>query len=509
MLALQGVAYQKTYSTQAAQEKFAASLTSVPSLGLIYGNSADLKLGTRGYMVYRVVGFMGVVTGVWGLATATRLLRGSEEDGKWEIIRTSTVTPRKATLQIMLGFTSSWVLAGLISTLVTIAATSSAGIGLSLSSALLINLVIFLPGILFAGVGTFTSQLALTRGRAYAYGLTPLVLFFLLRGLANTHPESLHNLLRYTPFGWALLVNPILATNAWWLLPFGIFSAGFLSWGVWLAQRDLGSSVLRQSTKIRSRYFLLGGSWQLALRQNMWSFIAWAAGALTLIGITASLTSVAISATADSTSLSHSVHSLAGNTPDLKIAFLGAGMVFLVMILLIMAITVIGSIRRDEAKQYLDSILVAPQTRASWLAGRLALGYAILLVTSLLSGLLLYAIATSQDIHLSLLKILATSICVLGSVGFVLGLGACFYGIKPRLTVTLLYIVVGWSFLVTLLASAVKLNTVILHSSLFQYTSFNLASWPNWVTFVWLTTLGLVFSVLGVTAFKRRDIIAE
>jgi putative exporter of polyketide antibiotics len=241
----------------------------------------------------------------------------------------------------------------------------------------------------------------------------------------------------------------------------------------------------------------------------MWSFIAWATGALTLIGVTASLTSVAISATSDSTSLSHSIHSLAGNTPDLKIAFLGAGMVFLVMILLIMAITVVGSIRRDEAKQYLDSILVAPQTRTSWLAGRLALGYATLLVTSLLSGLLLYAIAASQGIHLSLLKVLATSICVLGSVGFILGLGVYFYGIKPRLTVTLLYIVVGWSFLVTLLASAIKLNSIVLHSSLFQYTSFNLASWPNWSTFACLTILGLVFSVLGVIAFKRRDIIAE
>jgi ABC-2 type transport system permease protein len=509
MLALQGVAYDKSYTTNAERSKFAASLTSVPSLGLIYGSPIDLNIGTSGYMVYRVVGFMGVVTGIWGLATTTRLLRGAEEDGRWEVIRTSAVSPRRATTDVMTGFVLAWVVSGILGTVITIGATSSAGIDLSLASAAIINLLIFLPGLLFATVGTLTSQLALTRQRALAYGLVPLIFLFLLRGLANTHPTSLHALLDYTPFGWALLVNPLLAMHSQWLILFGVFSCLFLLLGVWLAQRDLGSSVIGQSTTALPRYYLLKSGWQLALRQNMWSFLGWIAGALTLIGLIAGLTSVAIGATADSANLSHSIHALASNNPDLKIAFLGAGMVFLVMVLLVMAITIISSIRRDELKQYLDSILVAPQARTHWLMSRLALGYTVLLITSVLCAGTLYSIATSQHITLNFGKVLATAICTLGSVGFILGVGTLLYALKPRAVIVALYVIVGWSFLVTLLASATKLNTIVLHSSLFTYTSFNLASWPNWSTFIYFTVLGILCAVAGMVAFKRRDIIAE
>ena len=508
MLTLQGVAYQKSYTTEAERSKFTASLSSVPSLGLIYGNPTDLSLGTSGYMVYRVVGFMGVVTGIWGLAATTRLLRGAEEDGHWEVIRAGAIGARSATAQIMTGFIFTWILSVFLSTVITIGATTSAGIHLSIASAAMINLLIFLPGLLFATVGVLTSQLALTRQRALAYGLVPLILLFVLRGLGNTH-AGLHMLLNYTPFGWALLVNPLSVAHMQWLILFGAFSGIFLALGIWLAQRDLSSSVIGQSTIARPHYSLLGSSWQLALRQNRWSFIGWTAGALVLIGMIASLTTVAIAATADSTNLAHSVHVLASNNSDLKIAFLGAGMVFLVMILLMMAITIIGGIRRDELKQYLDNILVSPQTRTNWLMSRLALGYAILCATAVLCAVTLYSIAVSQHIALDFSKVLATSICALGSVGFILGVGALIYAFRPRAVIVTLYAIVGWSFLVTLLASATNLNTIILHSSLFAYTSFNLAVWPDWSTFMYFTALGILGIIGSLAAFKRRDIIAE
>jgi len=88
------------------------------------------------------------------------------------------------------------------------------------------------------------------------------------------------------------------------------------------------------------------------------------------------------------------------------------------MVLLIMTINLIGGIRRDEAKQYLDNILVAPKRRSVWLASRLVLAFFVALVISLLGGLALYSVAGAEHISIDLGKVLATCICAVGSMPF-------------------------------------------------------------------------------------------
>ncbi|HSX06846.1 MAG TPA: hypothetical protein VLG92_03940 [Candidatus Saccharimonadia bacterium] len=508
MVALQGIAYQKTYSSIEAQHKFAKSLAAAPGLGFLYGDPKNLDAGTAGYIVYRVLGFMGVVTATWGLMTTTKLLRGNEEDGRWEVIRTSSVSARSATVQPLLGFCAAWGIALGISAIMTIGAIASSGISMSTGAELLLNVAMFTPALLFAGIGIFTSQLGLTRQRALFYGLLPLVAFYLLRGVANS-VHSLHSLQVWTPFGWTELVNPVLDPHIWWLAPLVLLGAIFALLGIRLAKRDLGSSSINQSQTTRPRYALLSTPWSLALRQNFWVFLSWAFGALLMVGITAGVTTTAINATEDSGSLARSVHSLASGSHNLKIAFLGAGLVFLAMILLVFAITVVSEIRRDEAKQHLDTLLVGPLRRSHWLISRLLLGFGTVFMTALAAGLVLYAVAASQHITLDAGKVLATSICATGSVGFILGLGTLIYGLRPRLAVVAMYIVVIWSFLINLIASAARLNSILMHSSLFYYLSFNLAHWPDWGTFGTFMLLSVLLATLGIAVFNRRDIIPE
>lgn len=508
MLSIQGVAYQKGYPDEASRAQFAKSLSAAPALGLIYGDSKNLSAGTTGYMFYRSVGFLGLVASVWAILVATRLLRGNEEDGRWEVVRSGAITARGATRTVLRGFGMTFAIAWLISLVITTAMMHSSDISLSFGTNLAMQACIFLPALLFALLAALTSQLGMTRGRAIVYALVPAVAFFFLRGIGNTY-EHAHWLLYATPFGWAELVNPILNMHKWWFVPFIVFAALFAVLGVRLAQRDLGESVIRQSQEVRSRSFLLKTDWQIALRQNMWQWVAWALSALVLISMIAALTTVAINATESSSSLADSVRTLAHNSADLKVAFLGAGMVFLVMVLLVMAANIIGGIRADEGRQYLDNILVGPQRRTAWLTRRLVLGFLVMLGISLLSGLVLYAIAAHQHVPLNFGKVMATSVAVMGTVGFLLGLGSLLFGLLPRLASMILYAALAWSFLIILLGSALKLNTVVLHSSLFQYASFNLAAWPDWKTFAWLMVFGIVLTALGITAFAKRDIVVE
>ncbi len=506
-LLVQGIAYQKAYSSAPKAAALAKSLANAPGLGFIYGDSHNLQYGTQGYMVYRVLGFMGVVTAVWALMTMTKMLRGAEEDGRFELIRVGTLTPRRATTLLVAGFAGAWWVALLISFALTELAIKSGNIATTSTAMWMLNLAIFLPGLLFGGVGILTSQLGLTRGRAILYGIIPLAILFLIRGTANTS-HDLHWLLSWTPFGWAQLISPVYNTDRVWVLVLAILAVVMGAIGIMLAQRDYGESIIHASTTVRSRFYLLKNAWAAALRQNFWILLGWTLGALLVIGLIASLAHTAEGALEASGSLSKAVNKL-GGANNLEVAFMSAGVLFMVMILLVMSTALIAQIRSDEAKQYLDNILVAPQKRTTWLIQRLLLGLGVVLTISILGGLLLLTIASMQHISLNFARVIATSICLTGSVAFLLGVGTLLYGLLPRLASIAMYAIIFWSFLITLLASAAQLSKWLLHSSVFYYTNFSLNQWPDWKTFSWFMVLAVMLSWVGIRAFARRDITPE
>lgn len=508
MIIMQGVGYYETYPDKAAQEQFAASLRSAPSLGLLYGESDELDHGVNGYVAYRVISFMSLIVAIWALMSMTKLLRGNEEDGRWEVLRSGATTARASTSHVVIGFFYALGFGFLIATILTIAAGRLPSMNMPADMAFLINLSIFAPAFLFAAIGIVVSQLALTRRRALLYGLTPLLAFYLVRGIGNTDPGR-EWLLSWTPFGWNQLINPVISPQPWWAILFIGLGVIFSVVGIILAKRDLGESIIKESKTVTSRFFLLGGPGRLALRQNIWVFIGWGLGSVVMTAIIATVVTIAAEATAESPTLSKSVLALAGNTDDLKIAFLGAGLVFVVMVLMIMATTIVASIRNDEAKQYLDNILVQPYRRAAWLATRFAIGISVTLVIAVACGLALVVIGASQDLNLESGKVLALAVAMTGTVGFLLGLGILVYGVLPRFSVILMYLIITWSFLIDLISSAATLDDWLLKSSLFHYLSFNLAQWPDWQTFSWLVGLGFIMAVIGIFGFTRRDIVAE
>lgn len=507
MVLIQGYGYAESYPDKASQEKFAQEMSSVPSLGILYGSNEDLTAGAPGYVVYRVVAFMSLIIAVWGLMAITKILRGNEEDGRWEVIRTGNVTSVSSTFHVVIGFFYAFLLSFTVGTLGIILITSLPAINMSLQDAILVSCALYAPALVFIGVGVFVSQLAITRRRALLYGLIPLLFAYFIRSIGNINTDY-QSLLYFTPFGWNMLINPVLAPQPWWLVPAIISSVVFLVFGVMLAKRDLGSSIINESTTATSRFFLLGSPWQLALRQNIWVYVAWSILALAMGAIVASILDVATNATAGSSVLSQSVEALAGTSHDLRLAFLGAGIIFVVLVLLIMATVLIGSIRNDEAKQYLDTILVQPKTRSMWLVSRLILGIVIVVVISFATMALTYA-AAPRDLPIEFAKMSAHSIAMVGSIILLMGVGTLLYGILPRLAVIAMYLIITWSFIIDLVSSVVTLNEIVLKSSLFHYMSFDLAKWPDWQTFGWLACLGIAMMLGGIYLFTKRDTVIE
>ncbi len=507
MTGIQGIGYAATYPTAESRAQFKASLESAPALGVLYGESKNLATPAS-YMAYRVVPFMGFIASVWALFAVTRLLRGQEEDGRIELITAGAVTRRRATWQLALGYGTSLLVAFLLSTAITMAFSMPTQVQATVWDCLLVNVAIFLPAALFGDIGLLVSQLSTTRRRALLYGLVPLVAFFAMRSAANSITD-IYWLKQLTPFGWSDLLSPVLNPQLGWLLLFAGFALGCIGLAMYgVGRRDLGAGLLRESDSATSHFALLGSPTALALRQNSLVFAGWCLAALGVSGLMTAIADVAARAAADSPLLAESIGKL-GNADDLKIAFLGAGLVFTLIILLIMATASLASVRGDEAKGYVDNLLVQPIRRSQWLASRLFIITAVFTAISVLCTLATWLLAKNQGIHIDLGNFLLVSIALTGPAVFLLGVGALLYGIVPRLAAAGMYTVIAWSFAIDLLSSVFTLDDWMAKSSLLHYAILSPTAAPDWTAFAWLAGLGAAMAAVGVVLFTKRDIIAE
>lgn len=507
MFLIQGSGYDAAYPDQKSKDQLTTTIKTTAAFGMIYGETNNLP-STKGYMVFRVVPIMSLVAAIWGLTVATKQLRGQEEDGRWELITANNISRQAAAWHVMLGFGVSFLISYLIATLTLILYGRSPNVGMTIGESFLATAMIFLPALVFACVGFFTSQLSVTRRRSLMYGIVPLLVLFALRSIGNT-VDDLHWLKYFTPFGWSELLSPIVNLKLEWILPPLAASIIFAALSVYLVEkRDLGDSLIKESTTVKPRYTLLGSAGRLALRHNFILFLSWGFGALVMGGIMASVASVAANSFSGSPAAEQVVHQL-GSANNLKIAIIGSGLILLATVLLLMATNALGNIRSTEAKNYLDNILVQPVRRSSWLSIRLLIIIGAALVIALASALLEWLIAKNESISFSLDTFLLVNIALIGPVIFALGFGALLYGLWPRIAAIGMYAVVGWSFLIDTLGSAMKLNDTVVKSSLFHYISTSPTKEPDWSASTWLVILGVLMAVLGVVAFAKRDITTE
>ena len=121
-VASQVQAYVSAYKTQAERNALAKSFTSSGGLNALVGPAHQLNT-VAGYTEWKSVGILTVLGAVWALLLSTKLLRGEEDAGRWELLLAGQTTRRGAATQAMSG------LAGGLLALFVITAALTMGIG--------------------------------------------------------------------------------------------------------------------------------------------------------------------------------------------------------------------------------------------------------------------------------------------------------------------------------------------------------------------------------------------
>lgn len=501
-VATQALAYASSYRTVAQRAGLAKEFGANAGVSALVGPAHDIQT-VAGFTVWKCLAVLAVVGAVWGLLTATRLLRGEEDAGRWELLLAGQTTRRAAAAQALVGLACGVAVLWTVSAVITVVVGRSSKVDISAPGALFLAVAVVAAAAMFLAVGALASQLAATRRQASAYAAAALGVSYALRMVADSGTGL--GWLRWTsPLGWVEELQPLTAPHPLALLPIvGLIAVlGFLA--VRLAgERDLGSSMLDDHASSAPHTRLLSGPSGLDLRLARPTLAGWGVGIAAyglVLGLVAKSAGSAISS---SSSLTRAFSRLGAIGAE---AYLGVAFLLMAVLVAFVASGQISSARAEEAEGRLDHLLVRPVSRWSWLVGRLGVVTVVLLLGGLVAGVFTWLGAASQQSGVSFGTVLQAGLNVVPPAVCILGLGALVFGIWPRASTVATYGVLVWSFLVELVGGVVGLNHWVLDSSVFHQMAAAPAVSPDWTSGGVLLAVGVVAGLAGVIAFNFRDL---
>ncbi|MEW6059235.1 MAG: hypothetical protein AB1551_03690 [Actinomycetota bacterium] len=497
--------YSSSYPTEAARAKIALVFEGNTAWEALFGPIRHLDT-VAGFTAYKSGMFTVILGGIWGLLVATRMLRGEEETGRWELYVAGHTTRARAAAQAAIGLGVGVIALWVPTALLTAATGASENVGIGLGASLFFATSVVAAAAMFMAIGLFVGQLAATRHDANLIGAAVLAGSYLVRMAADSD-ATLAWLRWASPLGWIEELRPLTGSRPIALIPIAVLVLGLSVAAVAVAsRRDLGASALSSRDAPKPRTLLLGGQAGLTIRLTRWTIVAWVA-ALTVTGLVLGLVAQAAgTALRGAQGLEEAIQRL-GATGGGAAAYLG--FVFLLAAGLV-AIAVAGQvagIRNEEASGHLENLLVRPVARWRWLGVRLGVGLGLVVLTSAFAGVAAWVGALSQHAGVSFSELLKAGLNVVPPAVFILGVGALAYGLWPRGAIGVAYGLVVWSFFVEIISAVFDSNHWLRDTSPLLHMAPVPAADPNVTAAVWLLVLGLLAAAVGTASFGRRDLV--
>jgi ABC-2 type transport system permease protein len=506
-VASSALGYAASYKTAVQRAQLVATFGTNVGINALFGPAHEI--GTvAGFTAWRSLGVLSIVGGVWGVLAGTRLLRGEEDAGRWELLLVGHTTRAGATAKALAGLGAGLLTLWGLTAAITILVGRAHTVNIPVRPALFLAVALVSSAAIFLAVGALASQLAPTRRQAAGYAAGALGVSFALRMIADSG-TGLDWLRWISALGWVEQLRPLTSPRPLMLLPISALVAVMVGLAIHLAGvRDLGASVIADRSSARAHAGLLSGPTGLAIRLTRGVLAAWGVSIALLglmMGLIAKSVGSALSADAgDRVTFARMGFRGSGAKQYLAITFL-----IIALLVALVAAGQLATARSEEAEGRVDHLLVRPVSRYGWLAGRLAVATGCLLAAALVAGMSSWLGAASQHSDVGLATLLDAGLNVVPPAVFVLGVGALTFGVWPRAVTSVTYGFVAWSFLVEIIGGAVKTSHWVLDTSLFHQMAAAPAISPNWTTGATLITLGVAAAAAGAVTFRHRDLAGQ
>jgi ABC-2 type transport system permease protein len=503
LVAISSIAgYESGYATAADRTKLAAQLTGSTGLQALFGQARAVNT-VQGFVAWRCGGLVPVIAAVWGLLAATRLMRGEEEAGRWEILLAGAVTPGRAAFASLAALGAA-IAAVWAMTAAAILAVGASRYGFPIAGSLYLALALVAAGAVFVSIGAVAAQLSTTRGQAAALAATVFGVALVLRMAADSS-ASVEWMRWLTPFGWVEELHPLTGAQPLVLVPIAALTAALGAAAVRLAgRRDLQSGFLPSRDRAPLDPRLLGSPAAQALRSARGRLVGWIAG----VGSAAFLFALISKSVAKvvSGSVAEKAKSLGANIATAE-GYIGLTFVFLIVAVCLYAASHVSAAREEESSGRLDELLSQPVGRVSWLTGRLAVALLCLTAVAATSALLGWAGSTVGGAGVAFGDMLQAAVNTVPIALLFLGIGTLAYGLIPRESGGIAFGSVAIAFLIEFVGATVKAPGWLLDISPFHHLAFVPGDSINVGSSMVMAGVGLAAAVAGVAVFKRRDIV--
>jgi ABC-2 type transport system permease protein len=506
-VASSALGYASAYKTVAQRTALAKTFGSNPGMNAIIGPAHQIQT-VAGFTAWRSLGVLSIVGAVWGLLTATRLLRGEEEAGRWELLLAGQTTRRSAAAQAVVGLGAGLLTLWIIPAIVAALVGQSSKVRIGTAPALYLALALVSSAAVFLAVGALASQLAPTRRQAASYSATILGVAYALRMAADSG-TGLEWLRWATPLGWVEELRPLTSPRPLLLLPIGGLVVALAAIAVHLAgARDLDASTIPDRTSAVPHLRLLAGPTGLTIRLTRGVIIGWAV-AIALLGLMMGLIAKSIGGVLSSDAGDRDTFARMGFRGSGAEQYLGITFLIVALLVGLIAAGQLSAAHSEEADGRLDHLLVRPLSRSRWLTGRLGVAFGCVLGAGLIAGISSWLGAASQNSGVGLPTLLEAGLNVVPPSVFLLGVGVLTLGVWPRAISAVTYGLLAWSFMVEIIGGLVNAPHLVLDTSLFHQMAAAPAISPNWTSGGVLILLGFIAAGAGGIAFSRRNLVGQ
>ncbi len=502
-IASSAISYTRLYKTSAQRNALASAYGSNKATATLFGPAPRLQT-VAGFTAFKIGMTLMVLGAVWGLLTSTRLLRGEEDNGRWELLLTGQTTRSGATGQALAGLASGLAALFALTAVITVITGLDASVSIAVRPGIYFALAMVATALMFLTIGAVTSQLAATRRQAAAYAAVVLGVAYAIRMIADAG-IGLHKLIWLSPLGWVEELQPLTAPQPLVLVPIALLTAALAAAAVQLAgRRDIGESIIADRPHTRSQLRLLVSPAGLAVRLMRASVLGWVV-AIAVSGLLYGVIAKSAGATIHGSSV-HGVFARLGVPESGAAAVLGVCFLVLAVLVSFVAAGQLTMVRSEEATGRLDHLLVQPVSRARWLGGRWLVAVIVLLGCGLCAGLFAWLGSASQHAGVALVTLLGSGVNLVPPAIVILGVGVLAFGFAPRSTSAVVYGYLGWSLLVVVVGGIGAADRWALDTSVFHQMASSPAVPPDWSTNGVMVLVGILAALVGGGAFIRRDV---
>jgi ABC-2 type transport system permease protein len=497
MAAMVMVQYRQAFADTAGVQSLEA-LAGNPAIRTLFGEPVALD-DPGGFTVWRTGTPLAVIVGLWALLAATRITRGEESAGRWELLlagRTRLTTLVTRHLEILL---AAQLLVGVALTSAMLLAGTEA------SGAWRFGAALGLIGAAFAAMGTLAGQLVADRRTASGIAAGVLIGAYMVRMVADgTGATWLHWL---TPFGLLSLTQPYAADR---LAPLLVLAAGagviLISAVVAARGRDLGAGRVPVRATVQPRTRLLRSLPGFAVRRTLRPLLAWSAGVTAyflLIGLMA--TSIADFMTGNPRWAE--LAAAAGFTQLAQVeGYVAALFTLLAVPAGLFTAVQIAADAEDETGGRFTLLFTRPVSRSRWAwirTGVVASACVILLLTA---GAATWAGTSMAGAGLGLWPAMAGVLNALPIAVLCLGASLLALGWVPQAVFPIGALPAAGGFLLQVFADTFGWPGWVRWLSPFSHVANVPATSPDWGGTAALLTLALLLAAAGAAGYARRDL---